>query len=321
MDPTGRALQLLSLLQTHRLWLAAELAARLETTERTVRRDVERLRELGYPVDASPGRYGGYRLAAGAHMPPLVLDDDEAVAVAVGLRLASWAAIDGIEETSLRALGKIEQLLPHRLRRRVSAVQAAVSSVRWITDVDSVDAEALSVLSTACRDSEAVRFDYVSRDDSESSRLVEPHQLVSSGHQWYLVAWDQHRGDWRTFRVDRLSRPRLVGAHFAQRAIPGGDAATYVANAVMSMPRVFHARLAVNASLLDLTTVLRWVDHSLIEAGEGSCVVQLRGDDLGWLAMTVARIALTAQVVVMEPAELADTVSRLAAHLAGSEES
>ena len=317
MDPTGRALLLLSLLQTHRLWLAAELAARLETTERTVRRDVERLRELGYPVDASPGRYGGYRLSAGTHMPPLVLDDDEAVAVAVGLRLASWAAIEGVEETSLRALGKIEQLLPHRLRRRVSAVQSAVSSVRWITDVDVVQSEALSVLSAACRDNEAVRFDYVSRDDSASSRFVEPHHLVSSGHHWYLVAWDRDRGDWRTFRLDRLSGPRLVGARFAPRVIPGGDAASYVADAVMSMPRVFEARVAVSASYLELTTVLRWVDHSLVTEGTGSCIVQLRGDDLDWLAMTLARIALTAQVSVLEPEELGGTVSRLVGHLAG----
>ena len=225
-DPTGRALQLLSLLQTHRLWRGAELAERLEVTERTVRRDVDRLRALGYPVDATSGTDGGYRLAIGTHLPPLVLDDDEAVAVAVGLRSAAGAAIDGMEESSLRALTKIEQLLPDRLRRRVSALHSSVTPMPWTTAEDVIDAEALSVLAAACRDREEVRFDYRRRDGKPSRRLVEPHQLVTAGRRWYLVAWDQRRHDWRTFRLDRLSNARLAGRRFTPREIPGGDAAT-----------------------------------------------------------------------------------------------
>ncbi|MCH7231270.1 YafY family transcriptional regulator [Glycomyces sp. L485] len=313
-DPTGRALQLLSLLQTHRWWRSAELAERLEITERTVRRDVDRLRDLGYPVDATSGRYGGYRLATGTHLPPLVLDDGEAVAVAVGLRYAAEAAVVGMEETSLRALMKIEQLLPHRLRRRVSALHSSVVSIRPEDD-GIVDPEALSLLAAACRDCEEVRFDYRRHDGEPSGRLVQPHRLVTAGRRWYLVAWDRHRGDWRTFRLDRLREPRLTGEHFTPRAIPGGDAASFLASSVSSIPRLHVAKIAVEAAFAELEGVLRWVDHTPIEMETDACRVQIRSEDLGRLAMTVARIALTAPVAVIEPAELADTARQLATHL------
>ena len=314
-DPTGRALQLLSLLQTHRLWRGAELAKRLEVTERTVRRDIDRLRDLGYPVDATTGTEGGYRLATGAHMPPLLLDDDEAIAVAVGLRSAAGAAIDGMEESSLRALTKIEQMLPNRLRRRVSALHSSVTPTRWAYDDDFVDPEALSVLAAACRASEEVRFDYQRRDGEDSRRLVEPHQLVTAGRRWYLVAWDQRRHDWRTFRLDRLRKPRPAGGRFTPREIPGGDAASFVATSLGSIPRHDEATLAINAAFAELEDVLRWVDHTPMEMEAGSCVIQIRSEDLGRLAMTIARIALTAPVAVIEPAELDDTVRKLAGHL------
>lgn len=311
-DPTGRALQLLSLLQTHRLWRGAELAQRLEVTERTIRRDVDRLRDLGYPVDATPGTEGGYRLAVGAHLPPLLLDDDEAVAVAVGLRYATGAAIDGMEESSLRSLAKIESLLPDRLRRQVSALHRAVTSIRSATDEDVVDPEALSVLATACRDSEQARFDYRGRDGENSQRLVEPHQLVTAGRRWYLVAWDLRRDDWRTFRLDRLSEPRLAGQRFRPRGVPGGDAGSFVAASLGSSLRDEQATLAIGAAFAELEHVLRWVDHRPVQIESTPCVIEIRSEDLGRLAMTVARIALTAPVTVIEPAELADTVRRLA---------
>jgi len=313
-DPTSRALQLLSLLQTHRFWLCAEIAARLDVTERTVRRDVERLRDLGYPVDATPGKYGGYRLASGAHLPPLILDDDEAVAVAVGLRYAAAAAISGMEETSLTALTKIETLLPHRLRRRVSALHSSVSSLPQ-PDGAVVDAEALSVLAAACRDREHVRFDYRGVDGQSTRRLVEPQQLVTAGRRWYLVAWDQHRLAWRTFRLDRFRELRSTGSHFTPRDLPGGDAAAFVATALGPTPRHHDAVLAIRATFAALESVLRWIDHTPIEVAADSCVVRVRSEDLGRLAMTVARVALTAQVVVVEPADLADTITRLAANL------
>ncbi|WP_127819601.1 helix-turn-helix transcriptional regulator [Microbacterium sp. CPCC 204701] len=317
-DPTGRALQLLSLLQTHRFWQAGELAERLEVTERTVRRDVDRLRGLGYPVDATTGKYGGYRLATGAHLPPLILDDDEAVAVTVGLRYAAEAAIDGIEETSLRALAKIEQLLPDRLRRRVSALHSSVISIRGAADGDIIDPEALSVLAAARRDHEHVRFDYRRGDGESSRRLVQPHQLVTAGRRWYLVAWDRHREDWRTFRLDRLRQLRPVGGQFTPREIPGGDAASFVADSIGPAPRRREAKLAIRAGFAELEEVLRFVDHTPIERGADSCLVLIRGEDLGRLAMTVARLALTAPVTVLEPPDLAETVRRLAAHLAAS---
>ncbi|WP_370328390.1 helix-turn-helix transcriptional regulator [Euzebya sp.] len=314
-DPTGRALQLLSLLQTRRWWGGAELAGRLEVTERTVRRDVDRLRALGYAVDATSGRHGGYRLAAGSHVPPLLVDDDEAVAVALGLRYAAEAAIGGMEETSLRALAKIEQLLPHRLRRRVSAVHSTVTSVRWAAEGDVVDPDALSVLAAACRDREDVQFDYRRRDGEGGLRVVQPHQLVTVGRRWYLVAWDRRRGDWRTFRLDRMGGVEPAGTHFSPRAIPGGDAAAYVARSLGQVPRPHEATVVVAAPAAALAGVLGWVEHTVIEEGPDSCTVQLRAEDRDWLAVSVVRAALVAPVTVLDPDGLAAEVRALAANL------
>ena len=317
-DPTGRALHLLSLLQTHRRWRGSELAERLEVTERTVRRDVDRLRDLGYPVDATPGADGGYRLAAGAHLPPLVLDDDEAVAVAVGLRSAAGAAISGIEETSLQALAKIEQLLPDRLRRRVSAISSSVTAMRWSTsDTQVIDSDALAVLASACRDHEEVRFDYRRRDGEDSRRLVEPHQMVTAGRRWYLVAWDLRRDDWRTFRLDRLNDAARAGRRFTPREIPGGDAADFVATSLSSIPREIEALLAVGAPYTHIEDVLSWTEHSLVETEPDACVVRLRTENLDWLVLTIAHIALTARTTVVEPADVADAVDLLAERLTG----
>jgi len=315
-DPTGRALQLLSLLQTHRLWSGAELAERLEVTVRTVRRDVDRLRGLGYPVDATPGSDGGYRLAAGAHLPPLVFDDDEALAVAVGLRAAAGAAIGGIEDASVRALAKIEQLLPDRLRRNVSALSTSVVSLRWAHgDVGVVDPDALSVLASACRDHEEVRFDYQRRDGDNSRRLVEPHQLVTAGRRWYLVAWDLRRTDWRTFRLDRLSGAQLAGVRFVPRAIPGGDGAAYVAASIASIRRELETLVAVGASYEQVAEALLWVDHTPIDTGVESCTIRLRADELDTLVMAVVRLALGAPVRVVEPRAVADEVEALIGRL------
>ncbi len=259
-DPTQRALQLLSLLQTHRFWPGEELTAHLGVSARTLRRDVDRLRSLGYPVDATPGSGGGYRLAAGAHLPPLLLDDDEAVAIAVGLRSAASASIEGMEDTALRALAKLEQVLPDRLRRRVLAVHTNVASLQWSNDGSGVDADALAVLALACRDREQVRFDYRRRDGDDSSRLVEPFQLVSTGRRWYLVAWDVRRDDWRTFRLDRLERARHAGVRCAPRELPGGDAAAFVAQSIRSMPQPAYAVLEVGAPVDDVRASLHWGD-------------------------------------------------------------
>ncbi|MCZ7528665.1 MAG: WYL domain-containing protein [Acidimicrobiia bacterium] len=315
-DPTRRALQLLSLLQTRRLWRASELAERFEVTERTVRRDVERLRDLGYPVDATTGTVGGYRLAVGAHLPPLVFDDDEAVAVVVGLRAAAGTAIAGIEETSVRALAKVEQALPDRLRRRVSALDGSVVSLqRMHGDGGVVDPETLSVLASACRSNEEVRFEYRRRDRADSRRLVEPHQLLSAGHLWYLIAWDLRRNDWRTFRLDRLSDVQLAGRRFALRTISGGDAAAYLASSVASMPREVDAIVAVRARYDRVEEALSRIEHTALDAAADSCTIRVRANHLDSLVMAAARLALHAPVRILEPSAVVDAVQALIGRL------
>lgn len=218
-DTPARLLTLLSLLQTPREWPGSELADRLRVSARTIRRDIDRLRELGYPVEATLGAEGGYRLVAGTAMPPLVLDDEEAVAIAVGLRAGAGHAIEGVEEASVRALAKLEQVLPGRLRHRVGALQSAtVAVVRG--DGASVDPRTLTAIASAVAGPERLRFAYRARDGVASRRLVEPYRLVSTGSRWYLVAYDMEREDWRTFRVDRVSEPCATGARFVGRELP-----------------------------------------------------------------------------------------------------
>ncbi|MER5763799.1 transcriptional regulator [Streptomyces sp. NPDC002082] len=218
-DTPARLLSLLSLLQTPREWPGSELAERLRVSARTIRRDIDRLRELGYPVEATLGAEGGYRLVAGAAMPPLVLDDEEAVAIAVGLRAGAGHAIEGVEEASVRALAKLEQVLPGRLRRRVGALQSATVAVAR-GDGARVDPRTLTAIASAVAGPERLRFAYLARDGAASRRLVEPYRLVSTGSRWYLVAYDMERGDWRTFRVDRVSEPCATGVRFVKRELP-----------------------------------------------------------------------------------------------------
>ncbi len=315
-DPTERALQLLSLLQTHRFWPGEELTGRLGVSARTLRRDVDRLRSLGYPVDATPGTGGGYRLAAGAHLPPLLLDDDEAVAIAVGLRSAASASIDGMEDTALRALAKLEQVLPDRLRRRVLAVHTNVASLQWSSDGPFVDAEALAVLALVCRDREQVRFDYVRRDGDDSSRLVEPFQLVSTGRRWYLVAWDVRRDDWRTFRLDRLERARQAGARCAPRDLPGGDAAAFVAQSIRSMPQPAWVLLEVGADVETLRAALHWGDAEFEPTDAGGCRVRIEGSSDDALLRVVTWLAGRHPVTVVEPESVAALVRDLRSRLA-----
>jgi predicted DNA-binding transcriptional regulator YafY len=316
-DPTGRVLQLLSLLQTHKFWPGGELADRLEVSGRTLRRDVDRLRDLGYPVDATPGVAGGYRLAAGAHMPPLLLDDDEAVAIAVGLRSAAGASVAGIEDTSLRAMAKLEQVLPDRLRRRVAAVHANVVPLRWSgTPAPTVDAESLATLAQACRDREEVRFEYRRRDGDEARRLVEPHQLVSAGRRWYLAAYDLRRDDWRTFRVDRITELRPAGARFTPRPLPGGDAATYVAQSLGSVPTPHEATVTVDGDRDTISGLVSWGDAEITELAPGRCRARLRSETLDGLTTQVSVLAANFPVQVPGPPELLAALARVADRLA-----
>src|SRR3954454_24424407 len=245
IETSSRLLELLSLLQARRDWPGGELADRLEVSGRTIRRDIERLRQLGYPVESLSGPAGGYRLAAGSAMPPLLLDDDESIAIAVGLRTAAGASVTGIEESAVRALVKLEQVLPDHLRRRVAALGSATVSVP--VGGPTVDPRHLSVIAAACRDAECLRFGYRSREGAESRREVEPNALVNRGRRWYLVAWDRGREGWHTFRVDRLARPASTGRRFTLRELPAKDRAAYVRRSIAEKPNRFDAVLTLHA--------------------------------------------------------------------------
>jgi len=226
LDTSVRMLRLLAILQSRRDWSGRELAERLGVTTRTVRNDIERLRILGYQVDSTTGVAGGYRLGAGSELPPLLLDAEETVAVAVGLSLAASGRVDGVEEASMRALAKLEQTIPAHLRGRIDALRSTIEYSP--DDAPAVNAATLTTVAAAAHNRELLRFDYVGRAQEASVRYVEPHTLVHSGHRWYLLAWDLDRDDWRTFRIDRI-QPRLATyKRFAPRDAPAGGAAEYV---------------------------------------------------------------------------------------------
>lgn len=300
MDPTARLLRLLSLLQTYRHWPGGELAERLSVSPRTLRRDVDRLRELGYPVDTSRGSGGGYRLSAGARIPPLLLDDDEAVAIAVGLRTAAGGGVTGIEETSLQALAKLQQVLPQRLRRRVDALVDATETTVFTRRGPTVPADVLVAVAQACRGSEQLRFGYVGADGAETSRLVEPHRLVSRGRRWYLVAWDLQRDAWRTFRVDRLARPFANGVRFTPRELPAEDAAAYVAQALRSVRQRHEALVALPMPLDEARgRVPPWMGE-LVADGDRT-LLRAGADSAEWLALTIAMLDVDATLVDATP--------------------
>lgn len=311
LETASRLLELLSLLQARREWSGAELADRLEVGPRTIRRDMERLRRLGYPVHASPGVAGGYRLGAGASLPPLLLDEEEAVAVAVGLRTAASVGVAGIEETAVRALAKLEQVLPTRLRRRVNALGAA--TVPYPGTGPAVDAETLATIATACRDSERLRFAYRSHEGATTRRLVEPHRLVHTGRRWYLVAYDTDRADWRTFRVDRIERA-TGDRRFVPRPPPAEDIAAYVARAVSSSRDRYQARVVLKAPLEQVRGRVPHDVGTLEPVDEGSCLLHTGSDWLGGLAVYVAEIGVDFEV--LEPPEFVERVKLLAGRFA-----
>ncbi|GAA1444320.1 helix-turn-helix transcriptional regulator [Leifsonia poae] len=282
MATTGsRTLQLLSLLQTQRYWPGSVLAARLEVSVRTLRRDVDRLRELGYPVDATRGVDGGYQLAAGASLPPLVVDDEEAVALAVGLRTAAQSGIAGIEDASVRALTKVVQVMPPRLRRRVEALRSATVAGS-LRPGPSVDAEVLTTIAQACRDEERLDFVYTARDGERTDRRVEPHRLVSVGRRWYLVAYDLTRFDWRSFRLDRLSGPRATGSRFRPRDLPADDAAAFVRASLGGVaPTPLNVVAIVRAPLADVqATIGPWATTEPVD--DTRTRIRMTADNADW---------------------------------------
>jgi predicted DNA-binding transcriptional regulator YafY len=308
---SSRLLELLSLLQGRRDWPGGELAERLEVSGRTVRRDIDRLRQLGYPVESLTGRAGGYRLRAGTAMPPLLLDDDEAIAIAVGLRTAARSSVSGIEETAVRALVKLEQVLPSHLRRRVSALGSA--TVTLPSPGPTVDPWHLTAIAAACRDSECLRFAYRRRDGTDSRREVEPDSLVNLGRRWYLVAWDRRREDWRTFRVDRLARPAATGVRFAPRRLPAKDAAAYVEQSITAAPNRFEAVVTLHASAEEITSRVPAYWGTIEPIDARSCQFRAGDDDVAWLAVRIAMLGVDFEV--REPPELVDQLRALASRL------
>jgi predicted DNA-binding transcriptional regulator YafY len=312
LETSARLLRLLSLLETRRDWSGGELAERLEVDVRTVRRDIDRLRTLGYPVLATPGTGGGYRLGAGAALPPLLLDDDEAVAVAVGLRTAAGGTVEGIEETSVRALVKLEQVLPARLRERVSALQSATVPL-WSRG-PTVDAGTLAALAGACRDGERLRMDYRLRDGSEGTRRVEPHRLVCTGRRWYLLGWDLDRDDWRTFRVDRIERVLATGLRFPPREPPEEGVAAYVRRGLSAGAYPHRARVRFHASAAEIADRVGWSYGHLEPLDEHSCMLETGADSLDVITAYVLMVGVDFDV--LEPPELLDAVRTMADRLA-----
>jgi len=306
-ETSARLLRLLSLLQARRDWTGTELAARLGVTTRTIRHDVDRLRGLGYPVNARPGVAGGYRLGAGGALPPLLLDDEEAVAVVIGLRTAASGSVAGIEETSVRALAKLQQVLPSRLRHRVSAFQAYALPVPSRGPV--VDPDVLTLIASACRDHEQLRFDYRAHSGAASRRSVEPYRLVHDRQRWYLVAWDTDRDALRTFRVDRIS-PRLpAGPRFTPRALPSDqEIAAQVARGAGEATWRYRARVIVHAPAAYVRDRLP-IPVEVESLGDDRCAFEPGSDYPEMLALYLG--LLDADFTIVDSPELVDALRKL----------
>ncbi len=307
LETSARLLRLLGLFQARRDWTGPELADRLGVTTRTIRNDVDRLRSLGYPVEATPGVAGGYRLGAGAALPPLLLTDDEAVAVAVGLRTAAAGSVTGIEELSVGALAKLEQVLPSRLRHRVNALQTYTVPIGGIGP--SVDPSVLSAVAAACRDRERLRFDYVSHDGTEAVRIVEPHRLAHLRGRWYLVAWDVDRADWRTFRVDRMTPRTPTGPRFVPRELPPADVAAIVTEGTGAATWRYRFKVMLHASADEVAPKLP-PPVRIEPVDDRRCIMHAGSDTLDLAAVYIGMLDVDFEVI--EPPELIDRLRHLA---------
>ncbi|MEV6868564.1 YafY family protein [Streptosporangium subroseum] len=311
LETSARLLRLLALLQVHRDWSGTELAERFGVSPRTVRRDVDKLRILGYPINAIGGVGGGYRLGAGASLPPLLLDDEEAVAVAVGLRTAAGGAITGIAETSVRALAKLDQVLPSRLRYQIDALSSAV--VIMPMPGPTVDPSTLIAIASAVRNQERLRFDYVSHDGSTSVRDVEPYRLVQNGRRWYLFAWDTGRSDWRRFRADRLSLRVPTGPRFGPRPLPAEDLADYFPTGPTANGHRYRAVLTMHGSAAEVAEEVPPTLGVVEPVNDHTCTLRIGSDSLDHLAVWVAAFGF--EFDVHEPPELVEHLRTLSARL------
>lgn len=311
LETSARLLRLLALLQTHRDWSGVDLAERLAVTGRTLRRDVDRLRLLGYPVEARPGKGGGYRLGAGAVLPPLLLDDEEAVAVAIGLRSTALSGVAGIDEQAVRALAKLEQMLPSRLAHRVRTLQSAIVSMTGTAP--SADVDVLLSVAAAIRDNQQLRVDYRSHDGSESRRILEPHRIVTAGRRWYLIAWDVDRADWRTFRLDRLTPRTPTGPRFEPRQAPDPDLATYTSRGISTDVYRYRCRFTVFASAEAVADRIGPTVGVVTPLDEHSCELVSGSNSLDEMAIYLG--VLGHDFLVHEPPELRDHLVQLGSRL------
>ena len=313
MNTSARMLRLLSLLQTHRYWLGGELSERLDVSPRTLRRDVDRLRELGYVVDAVRGVAGGYQLRAGGQLPPLLLEDEEAVAIAVSLQGSAAGGTPGMEETAVQALTKVIGLMPPRLRRQMDALRSQTERLPWSTG-PALDPALLSTLAQACRDSEPIHFTYTAKDAEPTDRWVEPHRMVSMGRRWYLVAYDRDRQDWRSFRVDRITAPRTSGQTFRPRELPAADALSFVQAGIRRMPQRYAVRVVFDTEPAVVRAVAgHW---GAVSGGAHGTVLEMNVDTLDWPMFMLG--AIDADFTVESPPELAAAVAGAAARFARS---
>jgi predicted DNA-binding transcriptional regulator YafY len=309
ISTSARLLRLLSLLHAHRTWSSRDLSDRLGVSTRTVRADIEALRELGYPVGAVPGPGGGYRLVAGTKLPPLLLDDDEAVAVAVGLRSAATGAVGGIEETSLQALGKLEQVMPARLRHRVATFTEAVVPIP--TAEPTVAVGVLTAIASAAREHQRLRFDYTDHLGAITRRDVEPLRLVHTASRWYLVAWDTDRQDWRTFRADRLEPRTPIGPRFTPREPPSTDLAAYVSERTGTAAWGVQARILLHAPAATVAGRINPTIGSLTPIDDEHCEFRTGGSSLEMIATYLGLLGL--EFEVLAPAALVEHVRALGA--------
>jgi predicted DNA-binding transcriptional regulator YafY len=297
-ETTQRVLRLLALLQARPVWTGTELAGRLGVTTRSVRRDVERLRELGYPVRATQGVGGGYQLGAGRALPPLLLDDEEAIAVAVSLRLAAGGTVAGASEAAVRTLAKLDQVLPARLRSEVRAIQGAIDTLD--TGQAVVDGDVLLTGAGAARDEVRVSFGYEAHGGAATERTVEPYRLVVTGRRWYLMAYDTDREDWRTFRLDRMRHVTAGSWRFRRREHP--DPVAFVQQAVVSSPYRFTARIRVHADAEAVAVTVSPRTASVEPIDARTCLLVAGGDSLYGLAFHLAWLGHDFDV--LEPPEL-----------------
>jgi predicted DNA-binding transcriptional regulator YafY len=313
LETSARLLRLLSLLQTRRDWPGHTLADRLEVSPRTVRRDVDRLRELGYPVQATKGPDGGYRLDAGSQLPPLLFDEEQAVAIAVALQTAT-ASVEDIAEPALRALATIRQVMPARLRGRVDTLQ--VTNVGRGTPRTTVRSEDLLAISTAVRTNEVLRFDYGAGRSSEESappRRVEPHHLVTWGGRWYLVAWDLDRKDWRTFRVDRMRPLTPTGPRFTRRELPATDVAAYISAKFAGAPLPCQGQIELHAPA---EFVARWAGPSTVVEAVGPERCRVTASSWSWIGLAAWAGFFDTDLEIIGPPELREAAGHLAARFA-----